>query len=578
MLTSFRKSNIRLLLTMIFVSLLVTTVAIAVIFTYTLKNKKTYLKQLSDHEHGIFTMLYRQTGDMDTLFSLISERQLLHPGLGETGELLVTELKGDSVWFNHCNRVDKATTSIVLPVNAAKGKPGIYAAKGNTGFVRGTDYQARNVLAYAAYLPEPALGLVIKIDYAEIIKPFREASLIAGISSLVLVLIGIYFFRRFSTPLFNRILESQEKYHMIFELIPSGITVADRMGKILESNRESERLLGLPRNEHTSRHIDSDEWKIIRPDHSPMPATEYASTIALKENRIVTNVEMGIVKANGQVTWLNVSAAPVPYADLGVIVVYTDITRRVEAEKRIREHEIQLEQNTSELKTLNDTKDKFFGIIAHDLKNPFSSLLGATEYLYKEIDKHDRNKIKMLAKILYESAQSGFDILTNLLEWSRTQTGSLNYDPEEINLQNIVEKNINLVAVQANSKHITIVTDLDPELNLVADDNMLNTVIRNLLTNAIKFTHPGGTVNISAVRSDGKVQVTVRDTGMGIPKEDLDKLFRIDVRYVNSGTNDERGTGLGLILCKEFIQRHGGEIWVESRVDEGSAFHFTIPV
>ena len=514
MLTSFRKSNIRLLLTMIIVSLLVTTVTIAVIFTYTLKNKKTYLKLLSEHERGIFMTLYRQTSDTDALFSLIIEQQFLHPGLGETGEFIVTELKIDSVWFYHCNRVDPTITLTVLPVNSVRGKPGIYAAKGNTGFVRGLDYQARNVLAYAEFLSEPAWGLVIKIDYAEIIKPFWEASLIAVVSSLVLILIGIYFFRRFSALLYNRILESEEKYHMIFELIPSGITIADPMGKILESNRESERLLGLPRKEHTSRHIDSDEWRIIRPDHSPMPATEYASTIALKENQVVTNVEMGIVKENGQVTWLNVSAAPFPFADLGVIVVYTDITRRVEAEKRIRKHEIQLEQNASELKTLNNTKDKFFGIIAHDLKNPFSSLIGATEYLYKEIDKHDRKKIKMLAKILYESAQSGFDILTNLLEWSRAQTGTMNYDPEKINLQNMVEKNINLVAVQANSKQIKIVTDLDPELNLVADENMLNTVIRNLLTNALKFTHPGGTVAISAVRSNREVQVTVRDTGM----------------------------------------------------------------
>lgn len=577
MLISYRKSNFRLLLTMILVSLLVTAVTTGVIYSYTLKTRKIYLKQLSDHVYGILVPLYTQTGDTDTLFSVIRDQQDLHPGLGETGEFLVTRLEGDSVCFYHKQGTDRSLAILVLPAGSALGKAGIFAAAGNTGFVKGPDYLGQNVLAYAEYLADPGWGLVTKIDYSEIVKPFWRSGLVAVISSLVLVLIGIYFFRRFSAPLFNRIREGEAKYRMIFELIPSGITIAGTTGRILESNKESEKLLGIPRNEHTSRHIDSEEWKIIRPDLSPMPASEYASTRALKEQRVITNVEMGIVNEDDRITWLNVSAAPFPIEDMGVIVVYTDITRRVEAERRIRDHEIQLEKNAQELKSLNDTKDKFFGIIAHDLKNPFSSLLGATEYLYKEIEKHDRKKIRMLAKILFESAQSGFDILTNLLEWSRAQTGSLAYDPEEVSMAGLVDKNISLVAVIANSKNIGISTNLEPGLTLIADENMLNTVLRNLLTNALKFTPSGGKVNIEATRSDGKVHVTVRDSGTGIPEEDLDKLFRIDVKYVNSGTNDERGTGLGLILCKEFINRHGGEIWVESRLNEGSVFHFTIP-
>jgi two-component system, sensor histidine kinase and response regulator len=226
---------------------------------------------------------------------------------------------------------------------------------------------------------------------------------------------------------------------------------------------------------------------------------------------------------------------------------------------------------------LNDTKDKFFSIIAHDLKNPFGSLLGASEYLYKEIDRHDARKAQKLSKIIHNSAKNAFNILANLLDWSRSQTGSLEYEPRFINLYDIVENNVQLVAAQAAEKDIKITVEMDQGLGCTADPNMLNTVLRNLLTNALKFTNKEGKVIISATRIDNEIVVKVQDNGTGIPQEDLKKLFRIDVKYVNSGTNNERGTGLGLLLCKEFINYHGGKIWVESRVNEGSKFYFSIP-
>jgi PAS domain S-box-containing protein len=365
---------------------------------------------------------------------------------------------------------------------------------------------------------------------------------------------------------------------MLFELIPSGITIANIKGEIIESNKESEKLLGIPRDQHSAMRIDSDGWKIIRPDHSSMPSSEYASTIALHENRVVTNIEMGIVKEKDEVIWLNVSAAPFPIKNMGIIVVYTDITRRVEAEKNLKEHERQLEDYVDELNTLNDTKDKFFSIIAHDLKNPFGSLLGASEYLYKEIDRHDTRKAQQLSKIIYNSAKNAFNILANLLDWSRSQTGSLDFDPRVINLYEVIDKNVQLAAAQAAAKDIKIQVKVDESLQCTADPNMLNTVVRNLLTNALKFTHQGGKVIVAATRTPDNVVVEVQDTGTGIPEEDLNKLFRIDVKYVNTGTNNETGTGLGLMLCKEFANYHGGNIWVKSHLNEGSTFYFSIPI
>jgi PAS domain S-box-containing protein len=456
MITAYKKSNYRLLLTMILVSLMVTAVAIAVIYYITLENKKEYLKQLSEDEYRILMSTYRETGNPELVLEQLLEQQSRHPGLGETGEFLVSEREGDSIRLLFYKGIPITGEPLVFPANGSKGEASGSAASGKNGFINGLDYRGDRVLAYGEFIRELGWGIVTKVDFKEITGPFLEASLIALIASLVFVMAGIYFFKRFSDPLYERIRESENKYHMLFELIPSGITIANVRGEILESNLESERLLGVPRDRHAGMRIDSEDWKIVRPNHSPMPVSEYASTIALRENRVVSNIEMGIVKGDGQVTWLNVSAAPFPVRDLGLIVVYTDITRRVEAEKQLKEHDRRMEEMVQELNILNDTKDKFFSIIAHDLKNPFGSLLGASEYLYKEIDKHEIDKARKLSKILYDSSRNAYDILSNLLHWSRSQSGSLDFNPTRVNLHEMVGKNVNLAAVQASEKQIEI--------------------------------------------------------------------------------------------------------------------------
>jgi signal transduction histidine kinase len=258
-------------------------------------------------------------------------------------------------------------------------------------------------------------------------------------------------------------------------------------------------------------------------------------------------------------------------------VVYTDITKQKEAEYKIRMRDKKLRETARELKTLNITKDKFFRILAHDLKNPFGSLLGASEYLYKEAEKHNTEKVRMLGKILYNSAKGGYDILANLLEWSRSQTGLLEFDPEQTDLKTVIENNIKLVSAIVATKEIQVKTDVKDGFAVTADVNMLNTVIRNLLTNALKFTNTGGEVDVGANKEKGMVTVSVKDNGVGISPNDIKKMFRIDIKFANRGTNNEKGTGLGLILCKEFIERHGGKIWVESRKQVGSTFYFTLP-
>ncbi len=241
-----------------------------------------------------------------------------------------------------------------------------------------------------------------------------------------------------------------------------------------------------------------------------------------------------------------------------------------EATRAIRENEIRL-------KELIATKDKFFNIIAHDLKNPFTSLLGASELLFDNINQMTSENIKKLALILNDSAKSGYAILQNLLDWSRSQTGQLKFNPEKVNLKAIINENIENLQLQVNNKEINLKSDLTEDLIITADKNMINTVLRNLLSNAVKYTFKNGNIKVLVSQYPGEIKLTVKDTGIGISKEKVDSLFKLGNSLSVPGTAKEQGTGLGLKLCREFTEKMGGRIWVESKVGKGTEFIFTIP-
>ena len=246
----------------------------------------------------------------------------------------------------------------------------------------------------------------------------------------------------------------------------------------------------------------------------------------------------------------------------------------------IERHQIEdsLKKSEASLKELVATKDKFFNIIAHDLKNPFTCLIGTTELLIGDINRMEIEKIKELAQILNDSAKSGFAILQNLLDWSRSQTGLITYNPQKINLGRLIDENISDLRLSSVRKEIRLISDVNREMNIYTDRNMLNAILRNLLGNAIKFTHKFGTVEIGAVINGNEVIISIKDNGIGIPAENIKDLFKIDSKYTKPGTNMEHGTGLGLRLSKEFIEIQGGRIWLESVVNKGSTFMFSIPL
>ncbi|MEJ5244713.1 MAG: PAS domain S-box protein [Bacteroidota bacterium] len=285
-------------------------------------------------------------------------------------------------------------------------------------------------------------------------------------------------------------------------------------------------------------------------------------------------VETEITTPNGNLKIIEGRGRPV-YNSEGKVVKLVgtaiDIT-----EKKLSQRK--LEQYLEELKALNATKDKFFSIIAHDLKNPFGALKNLSDILHSMYNDFSEEERIEIINEMHSTSIKLYELLENLLTWSRSQRGTLEFHPDETNLKYIVTSCVELLKGTADNKSIKLQDYVDDDLVVLCDVNMITTVIRNLMTNAIKFTPENGDITVFAEKTDHEVIVAVKDTGIGISDEDKQKLFRIDVHHTTIGTSQEKGTGLGLILCKEFVEKHGGKIWVESEIGKGSTFKFTIPI
>ncbi len=242
--------------------------------------------------------------------------------------------------------------------------------------------------------------------------------------------------------------------------------------------------------------------------------------------------------------------------------------------------ELKLKASEQKLKLANATKDKFFSIIAHDLRSPFNAMLGFSNILNTKFDNYDKEKKKKFISIIDQGLNDTFKLLENLLYWSRSQRGNIKFEPEVLNLYLLYDEISKLLNQSADSKSIELISKIPENINITADKEMLSTVIRNLVSNAIKFTQKSGKVLInSKIIDDGKaVEVCVKDNGVGISKEIQSNIFDIGVSTSTNGTENEKGTGLGLVLCKEFIEKHNGKIWIDSEEGNGSTFYFTIPI
>lgn len=248
-----------------------------------------------------------------------------------------------------------------------------------------------------------------------------------------------------------------------------------------------------------------------------------------------------------------------------------DITEEVTRELKLLEREEQL-------KEINATKDKLFSIISHDLKGPLSSIIGFSELIEHNYNNYSEEKIKRFNNLIYKSSKSISDILENLLIWSRSQRNKLMFEPEKLNLFFLVEKTIDLEQGFAERKKVIIKNKIKGHYEVFADENMLLTILRNLLSNAIKFSHEGGKIIMNATKLSNMLKISVQDFGVGIEDERAKQMFKLADVESTKGTAGEEGTGLGLTICKEFVERHGGKIWMESNIGKGATFYFTLPL
>jgi signal transduction histidine kinase len=225
---------------------------------------------------------------------------------------------------------------------------------------------------------------------------------------------------------------------------------------------------------------------------------------------------------------------------------------------------------------LNATKDKLFSIIAHDLRSPFNSILGLTRLLKEQKERYGPEETDKMIKAIYDSAHNSYALLNNLLEWARSQSGSMYFQPEDISLRVTLDEVLALLKPQAEEKGVILESRI-PDLMLKADNNMLHTILRNLITNAVKYSYSGDKVYIKAEKDRAMVRICVEDTGIGIPEDAQKNIFNINDNYRIAGTAGEKGTGLGLMICKEFVERHGGTLELQSKTGRGSSFCFSMP-
>jgi PAS domain S-box-containing protein len=311
--------------------------------------------------------------------------------------------------------------------------------------------------------------------------------------------------------------------------------------------------------------------KTVHPDDYEKLLTVYKNAFLSREH---FSAEFRFRRMNGEFQWMLINGSP-RVNDQGIFTGYIgsciNINEQIKNEEKIKEINTELTES-------NKTKDKFFSIISHDLRGPLSGLMQLLDILADEYSTlKEQEKIKLISEAA-TSANRTYNLMENLLEWSRVQSGKMEYQPERVNLLQLVNDVISLYNQNIKHKNISLEINIQNNISVFTDQKIIETVLRNLIANAIKFTYPNGAILITAEKNDDFVIIKIRDTGVGISEENLPNLFRLDISHSTKGTENESGTGLGLILCKELVERQGGKIWIESKINEGSDFYFTIPL
>jgi PAS domain S-box-containing protein len=362
--------------------------------------------------------------------------------------------------------------------------------------------------------------------------------------------------------------KSEERFRNVFEGSGIGMAILSLDGHFTKVNRVFCEMLGFKEKE-----ILNLNFRDITHPGDIEKSIGFVNDLLKSEPQESSLIEKRYLTSKGEIIWALTTVSLMSDFEgrpLYFIVQVQDITKRKRNEEQVLRY-------AEELKNLNAAKDKFFSIISHDLRSPFNSLLGLTEFITHSYDEMNPSEIKSSILNIYNSAQQVYNLILNLLEWSMLQSGRLKVEKSVINLAELGIEIINLYKESASNKQLELVNNINENILVYADKYMIDTIVRNFVSNSIKFTNPGGKIIIKGIINGDNAEVSVTDTGIGIGLENRKNLFRIDEQFRRDGTASEKGTGLGLILCKEFIEKNSGVLWVESEEGKGSRFSFTVP-
>ena len=367
--------------------------------------------------------------------------------------------------------------------------------------------------------------------------------------------------------------KSEAKFRIITENSTDVIYQLDSDFRLTYVSASDERLRGFRKEDIMGNSL----FSILKPEGIELIMTANKKRMIDYSNGIEPTpltYEVEEICIDGSWVWVEATASAHFDKDgkvSGYMGVSRDITERKRTEQLLKEKE-------SQLKELISTKDKLFSIIAHDLRSPFNAILGFSELLMEDTKDFEAAESKTYLNFINSSAKSTLILLDNLLNWSKAQTGQIIFEPKKTNLSVIIKEIIDMSNSFSKLKNISLNFIQTENNEVYADLNMLKTILRNLISNAVKYTYPNGEINISSARNQKNTLIMVSDNGVGMSEVTRNKLFKVDTNIATRGTQNEKGSGLGLILCKEFVEKHGGEIWVESEVGKGSTFVFSLPV
>lgn len=359
----------------------------------------------------------------------------------------------------------------------------------------------------------------------------------------------------------QKLTEKIEELDRYFQMSLDLLCIADTSGRFIRLNPEWEKVLGYSLAElEGSIFLD-----YVHPDDIQNTLDSIAK---LKAQVQVLSFENRYRCKDGSYRWIEWRSQPM--GEL-IYAAARDITTR-------KNNEVTLKQYAEELKESNATKDKFISIISHDLRGPFQGFLGISDMLANEIESLSKDDIIEMSSHLNKALNAQFNLLNDLLSWSKINSGKMKFAPVMMKPSELIDYTYTMLDSAAQVKNIQLIKEIDEDCCYYADYEMIQLVLRNLVSNAIKFSNANGRVMIKIENRDGFVKTSVIDDGVGIPEKELENLFRLDKHYTTAGTSNEKGSGLGLLMCKEIIEKHGGSISVESIENKGSCFSFILPV